>query len=445
MEVSTCQPDSTTEAIDGSRERDGEDVDQERAQRYEGASILFGPHTLSGYIQEFKKLSKSLVLDRPVQAGPQPPDLLDKQVSFLTPVVVDTTPAGDSFGDVISDVPKNLSLKRENDLVTVVFQSAYPRNDPLTEGTLTANVRLLVYDDDDLCMRFKWSRPKKLSSRSEATVEWRVPESASPRVYRITHFGAAKSLFGSDQHFTGSSSAFVARRRRGRTPTPGKYLGLRAARGRHRSPSYSPRRSISYSRSRSRSYSSDRSRSYTPSHRRSRRSLSNSPYYRRGRSYSYSRSPSPDDRYYRRRDRSESPYYRRRYRYKYRSRSRSYSPDYRARDRSYSPYYRRRYRSRSRSYSPDYRTRDRSYSPYYRGRDRSYSPYYRGSYSPESRYHKRSVSRSVSPVRRSRSRSLSPKKGRKVSRRSKSHRRDSRSSMNHSRSARSSTSRSVSP
>ncbi|KAH0905862.1 hypothetical protein HID58_037689 [Brassica napus] len=234
-----------------------------------------------------------------------------------------------------------------------------------------------------------------------------------------------------------------ARRRRGRTPTPGKYLGLRAARGRHRSPSYSPRRSISYSRSRSRSYSSDRSRSYSPIHRRSRRSLSNSPYYRRGRSYSYSRSPSPDDRYYRRRDRSVSPYYRRRYR------SRSYSPDYGAWERSYSPYYRRRYRSRSRSYSPDYRARDRSYSPYYRGRDRSYSPYYRGrdgSYSPESRYYKRyrSVSRSVSPVRRSKSRSVSPKKGRKESR-SKSHRRDSQSSMNHSRSARSSTSRSVSP
>ncbi|CAH8385456.1 unnamed protein product [Eruca vesicaria subsp. sativa] len=188
-----------------------------QAQRYEGASTLFGPHTLSGYIQEFKKLSKSLFHDRPVQPGPQPPDLLDKQVSFLTPVVMDTTPAGDSFGDVISDVPKNLSLKRGNDLVTVVFQSACPRNDLQTEGTFALVERLErvdktwipVYDDDDLCLRFKWSRPKKLSPLSEATVEWRIPESASPGVYRITHFGAAKSLFGSVQHFTGSSSAFV--------------------------------------------------------------------------------------------------------------------------------------------------------------------------------------------------------------------------------------------
>ncbi|XP_022563463.2 neutral ceramidase 1 isoform X1 [Brassica napus] len=188
-----------------------------QVQRYEGASTLFGPHTLTGYIQEFKKLSKSLVLGRTVQPGPQPPNLLDKQVSFLTPVVMDSTPGGDSFGDVISDVPKNLSVKRGSDLVAVVFQSACPRNDLLTEGTFALVERLEredkswtpVYDDDDLCLRFKWSRPKRFSSRSQATIEWRIPESASPGVYRITHFGAAKRLFGSVQHFTGSSSAFV--------------------------------------------------------------------------------------------------------------------------------------------------------------------------------------------------------------------------------------------
>ncbi|KAF3494398.1 hypothetical protein DY000_02052035 [Brassica cretica] len=188
-----------------------------QVQRYEGASTLFGPHTLSGYIQEFKKLSKSLVLGRTVQPGPQPPNLLDKQVSFLTPVVMDSTPGGDSFGDVISDVPKNLSVKRGSDLVAVVFQSACPRNDLLTEGTFALVERLEredkswtpVYDDDDLCLRFKWSRPKRFSSRSQATIEWRIPESASPGVYRITHFGAAKRLFGSVQHFTGSSGAFV--------------------------------------------------------------------------------------------------------------------------------------------------------------------------------------------------------------------------------------------
>ncbi|KAF3610556.1 hypothetical protein DY000_02044655 [Brassica cretica] len=112
---------------------------------------------------------------------------------------------------------QKLVLEVRNDLVTIVFPSACPRNDLLTEGTFALVEGLErddktwtpVYEDDDLCLRFKWSRPKKLSSRSEATVEWRVPESASRGVYRITHFGAAKSLFGSVQHFTGSSSVFV--------------------------------------------------------------------------------------------------------------------------------------------------------------------------------------------------------------------------------------------
>lgn len=86
----------------------------------------------------------------------------------------------------------------------------------MTEGTF-ALVEILegtdnwvpAYDDDDFCLRFKWSRPSKLSTRSQATIEWRIPNSATPGVYRIKHFGASKSLFGSIRHFTGSSSAFV--------------------------------------------------------------------------------------------------------------------------------------------------------------------------------------------------------------------------------------------
>ena len=86
----------------------------------------------------------------------------------------------------------------------------------MTEGTF-ALVEILqnqktwapAYDDDDFCLRFKWSRPAKLSPESYATIEWRIPGSVVSGVYRISHFGASKSLFGSIRHFTGSSSAFV--------------------------------------------------------------------------------------------------------------------------------------------------------------------------------------------------------------------------------------------
>ncbi|XP_044505566.1 neutral ceramidase 1-like [Mangifera indica] len=184
-------------------------------QRYEGASTLFGPHALSAYIQEFKKLANALVSGQAVQPGPQPPDLLSKQISLLTPVVMDSTPSGINFGDVKSDVPKNSTFKR-GDTVTVIFWSACPRNDLMTEGTFSLveilhgeDTWLPAFDDDDFCLRFKWSRPHKLSTHSFATIEWRIPESASSGVYRIKHFGAAKGLMGSIHHFTGSSSAFV--------------------------------------------------------------------------------------------------------------------------------------------------------------------------------------------------------------------------------------------
>ncbi|KAJ6309910.1 hypothetical protein OIU76_014785 [Salix suchowensis] len=161
-------------------------IEEYEMQRYEGASTLFGPHTLSAYIQEFKKLAAALTSGRSVEPGPQPPDLLNKQISLLTPVVMDATPPGVHFGDCSSDVPS-----------------------PLWRSSKERKAGFPAYDDDDFCLLFKWSRPSKLSTRSHATIEWRIPQSATPGVYRIRHFGAAKSLFGSIRHFTGSSSAFV--------------------------------------------------------------------------------------------------------------------------------------------------------------------------------------------------------------------------------------------
>lgn len=184
-------------------------------QRYEGASTLYGPHTLSAYIQEFTKLARALISGQPVEPGPQPPDLLDKQISLLAPVVMDATPIGVKFGDCSSDVPKNSTFKR-GAMVSVTFWSACPRNDLMTEGTFSLveflqgkNTWVSAYDDDDFCLRFKWSRPFKFSSHSKATIEWRIPQDVTPGIYRIKHFGAAKGLFGSIRHFTGSSSAFV--------------------------------------------------------------------------------------------------------------------------------------------------------------------------------------------------------------------------------------------
>jgi neutral ceramidase len=184
-------------------------------QRYEGASTLFGPHTLEGYIQEFKKLATALAQGIEVAPGPSPPDLLDQQLGFLPGIVADRTPRGVAFGDCQKDVPAN-STYRVGETVSVVFHTGCPRNDLLTEGTYAA-VELLdstgqwrtMHDDDDWSVKFSWSRHLKYSTYSYAQIEWTVPKTAIPGVYRIRHFGAYKHFLGSVKHFTGASSAFV--------------------------------------------------------------------------------------------------------------------------------------------------------------------------------------------------------------------------------------------
>ncbi|CAO2165609.1 unnamed protein product [Urochloa humidicola] len=186
-------------------------------QRYEGASTLYGPHTLSGYIQEFQKLATAMVANQEVPTNFQPPDMLDKQIGLLPGVMFDSTPPGVTFGDVSSDVPAS-STFRKGSVVNATFYSACPRNDLLTDGTFALVEKLdgsdnwvPAYDDDDWSLRFIWSRPAKLSPRSFATLEWTIPEDAPSGVYRLRHFGASKHLFGSIKHFTGTSRAFAVR------------------------------------------------------------------------------------------------------------------------------------------------------------------------------------------------------------------------------------------
>ncbi|OEL17298.1 Neutral ceramidase, partial [Dichanthelium oligosanthes] len=186
-------------------------------QRYEGASTLYGPHTLSAYIQGFQRLATAMVSNKEVPTNLQPPDLLNRQIGLLPGVIVDETPPGVTFGDVSSDVPAN-SAFRKGSIVNATFYSASPRNDLLTEGTFALVEKLdgstdwvPVYDDDDWSLRFKWSRSLPLSPSSFATLEWTIPEDAPSGVYRLRHFGASKPLVGSIHYFTGTSSAFVVR------------------------------------------------------------------------------------------------------------------------------------------------------------------------------------------------------------------------------------------
>ncbi|KAG8494317.1 hypothetical protein CXB51_012106 [Gossypium anomalum] len=190
-----------------------------KQQRYEAASTLYGPHTLSAYIQEFKKLAKAMATGEQLGGtGLSPPDLSSVQLSLLQDPLGDSPPPGKRFGDMQQDVaqPKGGSFKK-GDKPSATFWSANPRYDLLIEGTF-AVVEMLqrerwvpVYDDDDFCLYFKWNVTVDNGSLyGLATIEWEVPEDAPSGVYRLRHFGSSKKTKDSpNEYFTGASSTFT--------------------------------------------------------------------------------------------------------------------------------------------------------------------------------------------------------------------------------------------
>ncbi|XP_031742885.1 neutral ceramidase 2 [Cucumis sativus] len=188
-------------------------------QRYEAASTLYGPHTLSAYIQEFKKLAIAIAkgekIAKPIAS---PPDLSSVQLRLVMDPFGESPPNGVNFGDIQQDVelPKDGWFKTgSKQKPTATFWSANPRFDLLTEGTYALVERLEkqrwtpAYDDDDFSLFFKWKLDNTFINNL-VTIEWDIPIDADPGVYRLRHFGSSRSTINSTNvYFTGASRAFA--------------------------------------------------------------------------------------------------------------------------------------------------------------------------------------------------------------------------------------------
>jgi len=172
-------------------------------QRYEAASTLYGPHTLSGYIQEFERIVLDLLNDRPSLTDAPPQDLRKKQISLIPPVLADTIGVGKKFGSVAIDSKD--AYTRGTDTVHVSFRSANPRNNQRIEGTfMTVDHHLeedgswkTLYVDGDWCTKYVWkSDVVGLFGISFAEMYWQIPSDATPGTYRICHEGTRKTLIG---------------------------------------------------------------------------------------------------------------------------------------------------------------------------------------------------------------------------------------------------------
>ncbi|TPX46236.1 ceramidase [Synchytrium endobioticum] len=183
-------------------------LEEYQTQRYEGASTIFGPHSLSAYISQLNALAASLVPGTPIiEKGEPIPDLIPKAIRLQPGVLYDAVPIGKTFGQVKNDVPDDLKVfpGRGPSPIKAVFWAGHPRNDLMTEGTYMAVERLQESDgrwvlyrcDNDWDTRFRWyATGATILGWSLATLEWDVGAAVEPGIYRLVYYGFHKQ-FGS--------------------------------------------------------------------------------------------------------------------------------------------------------------------------------------------------------------------------------------------------------
>jgi neutral ceramidase len=77
-------------------------------QRYEGASTIYGPHTLALYLKRYKDLTKAMFQGERPDSGPTPPDLSNKVHNFVPGVLFDTAGLMHRFGDCLQHPPSKV-------------------------------------------------------------------------------------------------------------------------------------------------------------------------------------------------------------------------------------------------------------------------------------------------------------------------------------------------
>lgn len=193
-----------------------------RFQRYEGASTLYGQHTLAAYVnltlQHLPYLGTAAeVRQLPVLlSGPHPPINVNNSLSFIRGVVQDSAGILKSFGDVLES-PDPAKLHAAGEIARARFVGANPRNNFRLEGTFAAVEHRndatgewsQVRDDKDWFLVYKWKRISTILGTSEVTLEWEIEPGTPKGEYRLHYYGDAKSLVGGKiTAFEGVSTVF---------------------------------------------------------------------------------------------------------------------------------------------------------------------------------------------------------------------------------------------
>ncbi|NXQ88319.1 ASAH2 ceramidase, partial [Nyctibius grandis] len=190
-----------------------------QVQRYEAASTIYGPHTLSAYIQLYRGLARAIATNtvQDLPRGPEPPVFNIGDLTLVPALVADRAPVNKTFGDVLREVRQQY---RAREVAEVTFVGANPRisAENATEHnfltveryTSTSDSWHVVQNDASWDTRFYWT--KGFLGLSNVTIEWHIPGDTEPGVYRIRYFGHYRKRLSLTRvisiPFEGTSSAF---------------------------------------------------------------------------------------------------------------------------------------------------------------------------------------------------------------------------------------------
>ncbi|XP_009069646.1 PREDICTED: neutral ceramidase [Acanthisitta chloris] len=190
-----------------------------QVQRYEAASTIYGPHTLSAYIQLYRGLARAIATNttQDLPCGPEPPLFSIGNLTLLPALSAERAPANKTFGDVLQEVKQQYQV---GGVAEVTFVGANPRNsaENATEHNFLTVERYanisdswhVVQNDASWDTRFYWTKGSQ--GQSTVKIQWHIPHDTEPGIYRIQYLGHYKkrlSLFRTiTVPFGGTSSTF---------------------------------------------------------------------------------------------------------------------------------------------------------------------------------------------------------------------------------------------
>ncbi|XP_054266044.1 neutral ceramidase isoform X2 [Macrosteles quadrilineatus] len=180
-------------------------------QRYEGASTIFGPHTLPLYLDIYRKLAQAATGETTLARNEPPLDFFNDLISLNTPVLFDNAGWSQNFGQVLQEAPSRVS---PGAVVTVKFVGANPRNHLQHEGSYLTVDHLqgsswnVIATDANWETQFRWTRLSDILGTSQVEVRWAVPRDIPRGIYRIRYSGHFKYLNGKIENFVGTTKNF---------------------------------------------------------------------------------------------------------------------------------------------------------------------------------------------------------------------------------------------